>query len=125
LRLVVDSPLAATAAHHGRIDADPAVAGACPVGNARPADAIFHAHVQGVTTAVVVEMVAGVGKEALPRILEPGGDLLRLGVGRNPVLERVVDAVLRAVGSRGNLGVPHAHGLVDAADEERTGNALV
>ena len=70
-------------------------------------------------------MVAGVGEVTLPGILEPGGDLLGLGIGGDPVLQRVVDAIFGAVGGDGVLGVPHAHGLVDAADKERARDALV
>ena len=100
-------------------------AGAAPVGNARPADAIFHAHVDHVATAGVVEMMAGVGEIALPGFLEPLGDLLRFGVAVDPVLQHVIDAVLGAVGCHRVFGVPDADAFADAADGEIARDALV
>jgi hypothetical protein len=125
LRLVVDGELAAARPHVRRVDADPAVARAAPIGDARPADAIFHADVERVGATRVIEMVARVGEEALPRIFKPGGDLLGLRVGGNPVLQRIVDAVFGVVDGDGDLGVPHAHGLVDATHHKGAGDALI
>ena len=125
LRLVVDRSLAAAAAHHRRVDADPAVAGTGPVGDARPADAVLHLDVDGVVAAGVVEVMAGIGVEALPGILEPGGHLLRLGVAVDPVLQVVGDAIFHTLRHAHHFGVIDPDGLVAAADRERARDALV
>ncbi len=125
LRLVVDRGLAATAAHHRRVDADAAVAGAAPVGDARPADAVLHLDVDGVAAAIVVEVMAGIGVEALPGVLEPGGHLLRLRVAVDPVLQVIVDAIFHARRRAHHLGVIDFDRLVDAANWKRAGDALV
>ena len=125
LGLVVDGPLAAAGTDVGRVDADPAIARTAPVGDARPADAVLHLDVEGVAAAVVVEVMAGVGEVALPGVLEPGGHLLGLGVGVNPVSPGVGDAVFGARGGGRVFGVPDPHGFVDAADWKRAGDALV
>ena len=109
LRFVIDGPLAAAPAHHWRIDANIAVAGAGPIGNPAPADAVFHLHIEPVATATGVEVMARVGVIAPPGIFEPVGHLYGLGIGIDPVRKHDRVAINHPCRRNRIFGVPNAH----------------
>ena len=122
---VVNRPLAAAVADRRRVDADPAIAGARPIGNARPADAIFHAHIEIVAATGVIEMVTGVSKVALPRLFKPFGDLFGFGITVDPVLQGIGGAIFGAHGGGHVLGVPDGDRFAGATNGKVTGNTLI
>ena len=125
LGLVVNRPLAAIVTYSGRIDADPAIAGASPIGDPRPANAIFHAHVKIVAATGIIEMMTGIGKVALPRFFKPFGHLFGFPITVDPVLQGIGGAIFGAHGGGHVLGVPDGDRFAGATNGKVTGNTLI
>ena len=125
LELVIDRPLTATGPHHGRVNPDPTLPRFCPVSDAAPTDPVLHADVDVVATALDVGMAAKNLVIPLPGLSSPGGDLLSLSVGVDPVFQGVGRTLDRACGGDGILGVPHGDAHIVTADGEILDEAFV